>query len=288
MVSPIGIGKQPVWDALCAGRSGVRPIRSFDAAELPVQIAAEVVDFDAKAYVKPRKNLKVMVRDAQFGVAASVLAGQDARISEGTIDPERFGVIFGADRICSPLEDSQESYRRCVVAGRFDFGRWGSEGMAVIFPLIFLKVLPNMIASHISIVHDARGPNNTIHQAELSGLLAVSEATRVIQRGMADVMIAGGASSEINPFDWIRHCVTGRLSTSRDDPATVSRPFDADRDGGVRGEGAAAFILESRRHARARGAAVLARVLGCASTFEPSNGAPPQGNGLKRAISLAL
>jgi len=288
VVSPIGIGKGPVWDSFCVGRSGVGPIRLFDPVGLPVGIAAEVRDFDPKAYVRPRKNLKVMARDAQLGVAASTLACRDAAINHGAVDPERFGVVFGADRISGSLEDSEPTYRACMVDGRFDFSRWATEGMAATFPLSFLKVLPNMIASHISIAHDARGPSNTIHQVELSSLLAVSEAACVIRRGMADVMIAGGAASQMNPYDWVRHCVTGGLSRSRGDPRTVMRPFDADRDGQVRGEGAAAFLLESRRHAEARGATILARVLGWASTCQPKNGGTGQGIAIRRAISLAL
>ena len=294
VVSPIGIGKGRVWDSFCTGRSGVGPIRLFDPAGLPVRIAAEVDGFDPKAYVRPRKSLKVMARDAQFGVAASVLAWQDANLGIGAVDPERCAVILGADRICSDLEDCEPCFRACIVDGRFDFSRWATEGMPIAFPLGFLKLLPNMIASHVSIAHDARGPNNTIHQAELSGLLAVVEAARVIQRGMADVVIAGGASSQMNPFDWVRHCVTGVLSASQGDPTAVLRPFDADRDGQVWGEGAAAFIIENRRHAEARAATILARVLGWACTCEPGHrpkvgrGGPPQGTGLRRAISLAV
>ncbi|NQT15469.1 MAG: beta-ketoacyl-[acyl-carrier-protein] synthase family protein [Planctomycetes bacterium] len=288
MVSPIGIGKAEVSDSFRAGRSGIGPIRLIDPTGLPVQIAAEVGDFDAKAYVRPRKSLKVMARDTHLGVAASVLACQDANIVAGAVEPERFGVILGADRICNPPEFAEPSYRACTVDGKFDFDRWGTDGIDTTFPLSFLKVLPNMIASHVSIAHDARGPNNTIHQAGLSGLLAVVESARVIQRGMADVMIARGASSQMDPFDWVRHCVSGLLSTSRDDPTGVMRPFDAHRDGQVWGEGAAAFIVESRRHAEARKATILARVLGWASTCEPHNGGPPKGMGLERAMLLAV
>ncbi|MFH1921614.1 MAG: beta-ketoacyl-[acyl-carrier-protein] synthase family protein [Planctomycetota bacterium] len=285
---PIGIGKQRVRDSLLAGRSGVGPIRLFDPAGLPVEIAAEVDDFDPKAHVRPRKNLKVMARDAQLGVTAASLACQDAELTSGAVDPERLGVVFGADRICGPLEESEASYRACMVGGHFEFSRWGKEGMAAMFPLGFLRLMPNMVASHVTIAHDARGPSNTMHQGELSGLLAVSEAARILQRGRADVMIAGGASSQMNPFDWVRHCVLGALSTSRDDPTTVLRPFDADRDGQVWGEGAAAYVLESRRHAEARGATILARLLGWSSTCEPNDGGPPKGSGLERAMRLAL
>jgi len=288
VVSPIGIGREPFWSGLCAGRSGIGRIGSFDPSWLPVQIAGEVRDFDPKLHIANRKALKVMCRDAQLGVAAAGLAYRDAGLSAGADDPERFGIVLGADRNCTSMEDSESTYRGCMVNQHFDFSRWGTAGMAGTFPLSFLKVLPNMIGSHISIVLDARGPNNTIHQAEVSGLLAVDEAARVIQRGSADVMLAGGASSQLNPYDCIRHCVMGILSRRRDDPAAAVRPFEAQRDGQVWGEGAAVMILESRRHAEARSATVLARLLGSAVTYQCRGSNHMEGTGLRQAMRLAL
>ncbi len=289
VVSPIGIGRGPFWSALLRGQSGIERIRRFDSSCLPVPLGAEVKDFDPKAHVRPRKSLKMMGRDAQLGVAAARQACEDAGIAAGTVDPDRFGVVLGADRICNTLQDSAPSYRRCIREGRFDFQRWGTDGLAATFPLNFLKVLPNMIASLVSIALDARGPNNTIHQAELSGLLAVSEAASVIQRGAADVMLAGGASSQMNLFDCVRRCGLGMLSHRRGDPGAAVRPFDAQRDGQVWGEGAAAFILENHRHARARGANVLARLVSWAAACETRHGRDGiQGTGLRRAIRLAM
>ena len=289
VVSPIGIDRGAFWAALRHGRSGIRRIGAFDCSALPVRIAAEVRDFAADQFVAKRKDLKVMCRDAQLGVAAAKLACDDAGLAEGAADPERFGVVLGADRICVSMEDCEATYQRCVVGGRFDFSRWASDGMAATHPLSFLRVLPNMIASHVSIAHDARGPNNTIHQAEVSALIAVTEAARIIQRGSADVMITGGASSELNPFDCVRRCVTGILSRRHDDPTAVVRPFDADRDGQVWGEGAAVFVLESRRHAEARGADILGRLIGWANTCEPrARRSRLRGAGLRRAMHMAL
>ena len=152
--------------------------------------------------------------------------------------------------------------------GRFDFQLWGTKGMAASFPLGFLRVLPNMVASHVSIVQDARGPNNTIHEGEISSLLAVTEAASVIQRGMADVMLAGGASSQMHPLDFVRRMAMGNLSPRYDDPASVVRPFDARRDGYVWSEGAAALVLERRGHAESRGAKILARLKGWGGACE--------------------
>jgi len=288
LVSPLGIGRELVWDAFCAGRSGVAALDWLKAEGMPIYLGAEVNDFDPRAYVKQRKSLKVMARDAQLGVAASDLAVRDARIGDGMVDPDRFGVVLGGDRICGTIEDSEMPYRQCMIERKFEFGRWGPDAIPAAFPLGFLKLLPNMIASHISIAHDARGPSNTIHHAEVSSLLAVIEAVRVIQRGAADVMIAGGASSQMTPLDWMKRCVTRYLSRRHDDPAAAMRPFDADRDGEVYGEGAGMFVLESREHAETRGACILARVLGCASAGEPGNGALWEGAALQRAIRWSL
>ena len=289
VVSPIGIGREAFWQSLCQGRSGVQRMERFEGAALPTSVAAEVRGFDPKPYVPHRKLLKVMSRDAQLGVAAAGLACREAGIVRGTVAPERFGVVLGGDQICSPITESVAIYGPCMVGGRFDFSRWGTAGMAASYPLNFLSVLPNMTASHVSIIHDARGPNNTIHQAEVSGLLAVSEAASVILRGAADVMIAGGASSQMTPFDCVRRCAMGILTRRQDEPSLLMRPFDAGRDGQVWGEGAAVVILESRRHAEARGAKILARVLSWAACCEPHpRQTAVQGIGLRRAMSLAL
>jgi 3-oxoacyl-[acyl-carrier-protein] synthase II len=288
LVSPIGVGREDVWAALSAGRSGVARFEPALPQALPVKIAAQVRGFDPKAYVANRKSLKVMSRDAQLGVAAAALARRDAGLAPGGVDPGRFGIVFGADTIYAPIEESASGYRTCIVDGRFDFNLWGTKAMAASYPLGFLRVLPNMIASHISIAQDARGPNNTIHEGEVSSLLAIREAADVIRRGAADVMLAGGASSQMHPSDWARRAVTGILSPRQDEPAAVVRPFDLARDGQVWGEGAAVFVLESRRHAEARGARIAARLLACAATCEPVTDGTPQGRGLRRAISLAL
>ncbi len=288
VVSPIGIGTGPFWDALSAGRCGVGPLELPGASDLPVRLSAAVKQFQPKQFIANRKGLKVMSRDAQLGIAASVLACQEAGISDGGVDPERFGVVFGADRICGSVQESEEPYRKCIVDGRFDFSHWGTHAMPASFPLSFLRVLPNMIASHISIAHDARGPNNTIHQGEVSSLLAISEAVRVIERGAAEVMLAGGASSQVTAFDWARYAIMGRVSPS-DDPSAVPRPFDRHRDGEVVGEGAAVLVLESLAHAEARGAQAHARIIGFSGGGELWRGnGNAKGTALRRAITAAL
>src|SRR3569623_1424454 len=275
--SPIGIGRNAVWNSLCAGQSGVRRLTAFDTQNSSLPYGAEVLDFDPKEYVKPRKSLKVMSRDIQFGVTAADLAKADAGLTDAMLEPERFGVVFGADLMHGQLEDVLNAFRNCAIEGKFDFQRWGEQAMAEIFPLWILKYLPNKPACHIAIAHDARGPNNSHSLGEASSLISISEAFRVIERGGADVMIAGGASSRIHPTLWVRSSLLP-VSRREGDPATISRPFDAGRDGFVNGEGAAAFILESREHAVARGAKVRARILGYGNSFEPrTEGRSPRG-----------
>ena len=145
--------------------------------------------------------------------------------------------------------------------GEFDFDRWGTSAMSAMFPLWMLKYLPNMPACHIGIAQDARGPNNTITLGDVSTLSAMAEAVRVLQRGQADAIIAGGVNSRVHPVLWTRSQVVG-CSQRADDPAAASRPFDATRDGVVVGEGAGSLVLETVQAAQARGAQSLARILG--------------------------
>jgi 3-oxoacyl-[acyl-carrier-protein] synthase II len=289
IVSPIGIGREAFWDGLLAGRCGIGPVTLTSMPGMRPPLAAEVRDFEVKNFVANRKSLKVMSRDAQLGIAASTLACRDAGIQGGNVDPSRFGVVLGADQICARIEESEAIYGACMVDGRFDFQLWGRKGMAASFPLGFLRVLPNMIASHVSIAQDARGPNNTIHEGEISSLLAVSESASVIRRGMADVMLAGGASSQMHPFDFFRRIAFGNLSPRCDDPAAVVRPFDACRDGYVWGEGAAVLVLENRKHAETRGATIVAQLKGCGAAFEAVGSQERlKGSGLRRAIAAAM
>ena len=289
IVSPIGIGREAFWGSLMAGRSGVRLFQLFDASGFGIRFGAEVLDFDPKAFVRPRKSLKVMSREIQLGFAAADMALADSGFDPAIVAPERLGVVFGADPIYSELEEWVPVYRRAMVENTFVYDRWAPSVMSEMYPLWLLKYLPNMTPCHVAIAHDARGPNNSIVMAEASGLLAVAEAMRIIERSQADMMIAGGASAmRIHPTSLIFHG-EALLSRRNDDPAGACRPFDAARDGMVNGEGAAAFILESRQHAERRGARILARILGDSSRFEPrAAGATLRGIAVRESIRAAL
>ena len=163
--------------------------------------------------------------------------------------PERLGVVFGSEMLYCEPQEMLEVYRRCIENGEFHFDRWGAVFMSEMYPLWMLMYLPNMIACHVGIAHDARGPNNTICQGEASSLLALIEAVNIIQRGHADVMIVGGSSSRLSMSPMLYRGIE-HLSSQVDPPQEACRPFDATRDGTVNGEGAAAFVLESEEHAR--------------------------------------
>jgi 3-oxoacyl-[acyl-carrier-protein] synthase II len=287
IVSPIGIGREPFWRSLVEGRSGVAELASFDNSTLPMRAAAEVRDFDAKQYVRPRKSLKVMSRDIQLGFAAADMAFADAGLTPQSVLPERMGVVFGAEMMYCDLDEVADAYRKCSADGEFHFDRWGTQALGNMYPLWMLKYLPNMPACHIAIALDARGPNNSITLGEVSSLLAMAEAMRVIERGSADVIIAGGTSSRVNPTSYVFRGAD-LLSRSTDEPTRVMRPFDAGRTGTLNGEGAAALVLERRDHAEARGATILGRLLGYGSTFEPRTAEGLRGTAVRGAIRVAL
>jgi 3-oxoacyl-[acyl-carrier-protein] synthase II len=293
IISPIGIGREAFWSSLQAGRSGVRQVTRFDTSGFPVHIGAEVIDFDPKAYVRPRKSLKVMSREIQYGFAAADMAVSDARLTTPSVGPDRIGVVFGADMIYCDLEELETLYRNCLTEGSFDFSRWYQTASAELFPLWLLRNLPNMIACHVAIVHDARGPCNTIGHSDVSSLAAIAEAVHVIQRGKADLMIAGAVGARIHPTMYVYHGDRD-LSHRNEQPEKACRPFDAGRDGLINGEGATAFILESRQHAQRRGAPILARVLGYSSAHEPLKGnqaiepQPLTGSAVRRVLAGSL
>ncbi|MGO8744803.1 MAG: beta-ketoacyl-[acyl-carrier-protein] synthase family protein [Thermoguttaceae bacterium] len=287
VVSPIGVGCEPFWNALLEGRGGIRAMETFHGSDLPPPLGAAVVEFDPSKFVRPRKNLKVMSRDIQLGVSAAELACTEAGLKSGAYDPDRVGVVYGADMIAAELPELVDAWRACMLDGRFEYSRW-REAMGHIFPLWMLKYLPNMPGCHIAITQDVRGPNNSLTLAEVSGLAAIVEAAQVIQRGQADAMIAGGASSRLHPLVSLRF-MARQMSRRYREPAAACRPFDAGRDGMIFGEGAAAFVLESGRHAAARGARILARILGFASAFEPHRMSEAlHGDAIRQAMRSAL
>ncbi|MBI2095217.1 MAG: beta-ketoacyl-[acyl-carrier-protein] synthase family protein [Candidatus Omnitrophica bacterium] len=277
-----GEGAEALWQAVVRGDSGIGRV-SLDgngAAAAGGLAAARVPDFDAERFVSQKKTLKVMARDIQFAVAGAALAAKDARLGPG-LDPERCGVIVGAGVLNHEIEELAVSIGNSLDgAGRLDLRRFGEEGIPSLFPLWLLKYLPNMPACHISILLNFQGMNNTITTGATSGLQAIGEAFRILERGDADLLLAGGAESKVNPVGLSEYQVLGVLSESAsENPKAAYRPFDAGADGFVVGEGAGFLVLEELEHARKRGASIIAEVVGFGSSSD---------TGLGEAMQAAL
>ncbi|HEY7425799.1 MAG TPA: beta-ketoacyl-[acyl-carrier-protein] synthase family protein [Gemmataceae bacterium] len=288
IISPIGLDAETYWRSLEEGRSGVRPIRTFDPSGLPVRFAGEIPEFDAKNFVekKDRKSLRVMARTIQLAVAGAQRALEHGKVDKSKLDPKRFGVEFGAGLIATELSDLAEAAHLSANCqpGRVDLEKWGDQGIPSIQPLWMLKYLPNMLASHVSILHDAQGPNNSITESDVASLLALGEAYRILVRDQADFFLVGGAESKLNPLSLVRQCLFEYLSHRNEEPEKACRPFDQGRDGLVLGEGAGVFVVEELEHARRRGAKIYGEIVGFGAAFDPTL----KGDGLARAIRAAL
>jgi 3-oxoacyl-[acyl-carrier-protein] synthase II len=293
VVAPNGIGKEAFWDACLNGKSGVGPIRSFDASEHPVKIAAEVPDFNVAPFlpVSQRKSMKIMSRAMRFAVGAAGLAVRDSELPWSRLAPERIGVVMGTGMVPVDLPELTPALvDACDDDGHLQTRRLGQRGAGSLFPLWILKYLPNMVAAHISLAFNAQGPNSTITTACAAGTQAVGEGFRLIARGDADIVLAGGADSRIDPLLILAYTALGALSRSDRPPHEVSRPFDGKRDGFVLGEGAGVLLLEELEHAKKRGATIYAEVLGLGSSFDAYavTKPDPEAKGAARAITEAL
>jgi 3-oxoacyl-[acyl-carrier-protein] synthase II len=299
IISPIGIGAKTFWDNLVAGKCGIRRIEAFDPSAFPSQLAGEVPAYKIGDYVPKsyRKATKVMARDIELAVVAADDAFKDSGLKsraytdQPNITPGRFGCNIGAGLISTDLNELTSAMHTAREGNRLDLQKWGREGMNQLTPLWLLKYLPNMLACHVTIIHELKGPSNTITCAEASSHLAIGEAFRTIQRGDADMAICGGAESKVNPMGLIRQTLLKRLTEEHNDsPTTALRPFDQDATGSTIAEGGGLLILEEFEHAKARGAKIYAELCGFGASqdayriTDPS----PTGQSYGRAISNAL
>lgn len=300
VLSPIGMDPAAYWQSLLEGRSGVRAIEHIDVSEFPCRIAATIPGFNDKfardVFRNPdnpkdkeaqerQKSLKVMARTVQLGVCAAQFAMKDSGIEKGKIDPTRIGVEFGSAIVHTELDDIGRAAKVSTQAGKVDLRIWGDAGLKEIPPLWMLKYLPNMPACHVSIQHDMQGPSNTMTVGDVSSLLALGEAYRVLNRNLVDFMLVGGTDSKINPLNFVRQSLFQPLTgTHNGSPEKAVRPFDRDRDGIVLGEGAAALGLEELSHAQRRGAKIYAEVCGFASGCDLDH----QGKVVAKVIRRAL
>lgn len=302
-ITPIGNDVGEFWRALVNGRSGVAPLESFPTGDFRPHYAAEVKNFAPERAGVPRRKLKMMGRHAQLALAAALEAASDAGLSgsPSPLAPERLGVILGVGMLNA---DETELGRAFYVTRRFsndrlhsstddsfDFAAFGKAGAPQLFPLWLLRHIPNLTCAHATIALDARGVSNTITTGCVSAANAVGEAARVIARGDADVMLAGGADARVSPLALLRYRDLGWLATRDNiDPTAISSPFDEDADGFVSGEGAGVLVLEAFDHALARGAHIYAELIGYSAANDAYNLLlpHPEGRGLARAISSCL
>lgn len=271
VLAPGGIGAQPFFDLVSQGRSGLGPVELYELDSFRLKTAGEVKDFEPKKFVENRKSLKVMARDIQLAMGAAKLATEDACLNEKKPDLTRFGVNLGAGLINTSVTELGPAVQESIGDnGEFDIRKYGSEGMRALTPLWLLKYLPNMLACHISILYDAQGPSNTLTTGCAASTQAIGEAFHIINRGDADVMIAGGAESKLDPLSWARFEMLNLLTQNGAAPEKAVRPFDAARDGFVNGEAAAIVILEELEHAKKRGVPIYGEITGFGSTANPS------------------
>lgn len=292
VLSPVGIDKESFRRALLEGQNGIGFLNIQTSNDSLRPMGSEVPDFHAKDFIKPRKNIKVMSRDIQLAFVSACHASADAGlVTEGdsrTVESDRFGVVFGSDLIGAEVDMLLDAFRAGIHDGQYNFDQWGTDAMNEIFPLWMLKFLPNMPACQISIGHDARGPSNSVTLCRGSSLAAIIGAARTIERGAADVMIAGGCGNRVNQ-DFQTRIKSYFIAPRQNDPSRVLRPFDIDRCGSVLGEGSGAFILERREFAEARGAKIYATIRGFAEVNEPNlHETRPTGKAIRNSIRLAL
>ena len=276
IVAPNGIGIQNFWDSLVHGRSGIGKITHFDASSYSSQVAGEVNDFDPTNYMSP-KNARRMDRFAQFSVAATRMALDDARIEISEKNSERIGISLGSALGGIPCAEEQHSI-------------FIEKGLKRVDPLIAIKIFSGAATSQVSIEFGLTGHSNTIGGACAAGTDSIGYAFYAIKNNLADMMIAGGSEAPIVPLTFGAFCLIKALSTRNGDPSRASRPFDKERDGFVMGEGAGVLILEDLGCALKRGAPVYAEMLGYGTTNDAYHMVQPlpTGEQAKKAIQLAL
>jgi 3-oxoacyl-[acyl-carrier-protein] synthase II len=278
LLTPVGLDVRDSWAALLDGRSGAGPITQFDATDFKVRFACEVKGFDPDLYID-RKEAKRTDRFAQLAIAASVQAMRQAGLDEslGTVDAERFGVIIGSG--IGGIWTFEEQHRKLI-----------ERGPSRISPFFVPMFISDIAAGLVSIRWGLKGPNYCTVSACASSAHAVGNAFRSIKYGEADLMVAGGTEATVSPQTVAGFAAMTALSERNDSPETASRPFDATRDGFVLGEGAGVMVLEELEHARARGAGIVAEVVGYGQTADAYHITAPAegGEGAVRAIRLAL
>ena len=274
VVSPVGIGVKTAWDNIIAGRSGIAQITKFDASAFTTTIAGEVKDFNVEDFI-PAKDARRMDAFIQYGLAAAIEAVKDSGIVATEENAERIGVSIGSGiGGMQNIEDTDILYQ--------------ASGPRKISPFFIPGTIINMISGNLSIMFGFKGPNVAIVTACTTGTHSIGDASRMIEYGDADVMIAGGAEAAITRLSVGGFASSRALSTRNDDPATASRPWDRDRDGFVIGEGAGVMVLEEYEHAKKRGAKIYAELSGYGMSADAYHMTAPNMDGPRRSMRNAM
>lgn len=276
VISPLGNDIDTFWNHLIQGKSGVSTITRFDTSDFAVKIAAEVKDFNPLDFMN-KKDAKRMDRFVQFAVAASKMALEHAGLDMDKVEKERVGTYIGSG--IGGLETLEEQHKVMM-----------KRGPRRVSPFFVPMMIANMASGIVSIQIGAKGPNSAAISACATGTHCVGNAFKILQRGDADVMIAGGTEATILPMAVAGFSAMGALSTNNEAPEKASRPFDRDRDGFVMGEGAGVLVLETLEHAQKRGANIIAEVVGYGMTADAYHltSPDPEGDGAKRSMLMAV
>ncbi|MEC4685338.1 MAG: beta-ketoacyl-ACP synthase II [Nitrospirota bacterium] len=276
LITPLGIGVEENWTAMLEGKSGIGTITSFDSSPLPVHIAGEVKDFDPADYIE-KKEIKKMDRFIHFAIAAAQMAMDDSGLRITEANAERVGVVVGSGIGGLP---AIEHYHQALL----------EKGYKRVTPFFIPMLIINLAAGRVSMRFGAKGPNSAVCTACATGTHAIGDAFRIVQRGEADAMIAGGTEAVIAPLGMVGFAVMKALSRRNDEPEKASRPFDRDRDGFVMGEGSGIVILESLESAIDRGAKIYAEVVGYGMTGDAYHitSPAPGGEGAVRCMTITL
>ncbi|GMT47754.1 MAG: 3-oxoacyl-[acyl-carrier-protein] synthase 2 [bacterium] len=276
LITPLGLGVEENWTAMLKGKSGIGTITSFDSTPLPVHIAGEVKGFDPADYIE-KKEIKKMDRFIHFAIAAAQMAMDDSGLRITGANAERVGVVVGSGIGGLP---AIEHYHQALL----------EKGYKRVTPFFIPMLIINLAAGRVSMRFGAKGPNSAVCTACATGTHAIGDAFRIIQRGEADAMIAGGTEAVIAPLGMVGFAVMKALSRRNDEPEKASRPFDLDRDGFVMGEGSGIVILESLESAIDRGARIYAEVVGYGMTGDAYHitSPAPGGEGAVRCMTITL
>lgn len=277
LITALGTGIEKSWKRILAGETGVGRIESYDTTDMPVQIAAEVKDFDPVEFGIEKKEVKKLARNTQFAIAATKMALEDSKLVIDENNAEDVGVIVSSG--IGGIEIFEAQHQTMI-----------EKGVKRISPFTIPAMIANMASGNIGIYFGAKGPNKSVVTACAAGTHSVGDAFEMIKNGRAKVMIAGGTEAAITPFAMNAFANMKALSTRNDEPTKASRPFSADRDGFVMGEGAGILILEELEHAKARGAKIYAEVVGYGETCDAYHITAPAdgGEGAARAFKMAL